>query len=1016
MIFLLHQTPIKKLSFFPYNNNLSKRRWGRNLPTRQTITKEQCSSNLRRTETSVVIFEGAKDARDGKKLTKSTQQNNNSQTHAGMTTSLIKPEDKGGSQESLKLLSWNARSLTSVGKIREILKYKADIAFIQEIWNPPEELLDLLGNNIEMKRRADNHGGTLLYYNEEKLPISRQSLKMNEDCHLSKHILHGNKILNLCSLYIPKASKKAIIEIFNNLQRQIPETEYPFLLIMGDWNVNIQDKSNQLTILLHELCKQMGLHIGFKGPTRGNNTIDFAIHGKGIVLREWQAFESLSDHKIVTCEAVVECPKPSTKRFLVPNRKTAERMTLYAINNAKTSQEYLELLTKGRKKVGSKIMKTIKIKSWQKNLQDRLLRIENEDEDIRRIIQEYWMNQAEQNEDERYSQQSKKAFEFLRRVYKYNQYEKRDGSIVNKIMLEDNRVVTNPEEVAQSIIESLKEIQTKRDEPEYTNEVPFPKLSPLDSEELEAILRKLGTNKAISYDGVSDVLFSTQYLPKVKSLLTNLWSCSEFSDTHFETRLVPLNKVHPKIPSSKQFRPIIIQSPNLKLLEARFQSKLMKYMKEGLHIGQTGFVPGMGISVNQIRAVQRIGERTCQRRKVFGLFIDFSNAYNTVLHTKLFERLKGILQNDEIQFQRAIYSRLKIRLESKQFKPNIGVAQGSVISPPLFNIYSEDLLYKIEDAQVSNEDLLAYADDLLVVCTSLHQLRQVIKIIRKWSKENNLELNDKKSGIVEFLPRSGRQTSTLKTGSVFESIPIVDKYKYLGLWLDKKLTLDPQLHHIKKKSGFIRSRLAPLLGGISLDYRINLWTVFIRPLFDQTLSILYAERNHTNPEKVRRLIRKTFKDFTLLPKNTEDKIIEKLSQYNIDHRAANTVEKNTIKWESRKKREEPNYQEMLSTRPQETENGPLPKELQEYISIQTALCPACLQLGKKAVVRPSHLLTHNLEAPSPLDLIEEMTGIKVKKKNGNLSRIKTLRARRNLILPHLSTLKDFLNTKTMRTN
>ena len=145
-------------------------------------------------------------------------------------------------------------------------------------------------------------------------------------------------------------------------------------------------------------------------------------------------------------------------------------------------------------------MKTIKRKVWQKDLQERILRIENEDEDIRRILDDYWYNLAEQNEDERYSQESRKAFEFLRRVYKYNQYEKRDGSVVNKVALDDNTTVTQTEEVAKAIIDSLKTLQIKEDEPQYKSEIPFPKLSDLKTGELESILQGLSTNKATAYD------------------------------------------------------------------------------------------------------------------------------------------------------------------------------------------------------------------------------------------------------------------------------------------------------------------------------------------------------------------------------------------------------------------------------------------------------------------------------------------------------------------------------------
>jgi len=147
--------------------------------------------------------------------------------------------------------------------------------------------------------------------------------------------------------------------------------------------------------------------------------------------------------------------------------------------------------------------------------------------------------------------------------------------------------------VAQEIINSLKKTQTNQHQPEYNDEIPFPKLPTLKAEEMETLLKGLGINKAIAYDGVTDAFFSKKLLPKAKEILRDLWSCSFFPNKHFETRLVPLNKVHPNIPKSNQFRPIIIQSPNLKLLEARFQPKLTNYMRERLHLGQTGFVPEM---------------------------------------------------------------------------------------------------------------------------------------------------------------------------------------------------------------------------------------------------------------------------------------------------------------------------------------------------------------------------------------------------------------------------------------
>ncbi len=106
--------------------------------------------------------------------------------------------------------------------------------------------------------------------------------------------------------------------------------------------------------------------------------------------------------------------------------------------------------------------------------------------------------------------------------------------------------------------------------------------------------------------------------------------------------------------------------------------------------------------------------------------------------------------------------------------PNQGVAQGSIISPALFDIYIEELLRTIERTpEISLEDILTYADDLLVLCDSIEQLKSVLKVIKKWSEENNLKLNPNKSGIVELCSR--RQRPILNFDSLDE-IPVLEQY------------------------------------------------------------------------------------------------------------------------------------------------------------------------------------------------------------------------------------------------
>jgi len=501
----------------------------------------------------------------------------------------------------------------------------------------------------------------------------------------------------------------------------------------------------------------------------------------------------------------------------------------------------------------------------------------------------------------------------------------------------------------------LQDLQVSDTEPRYDKPSPFPKLGPPSREDMLVMLRQLSTNKAMAFDGMTDVLFEKTHEVEVAEKLKDLWDTLADKDDvmslHFDLRLIPLNKVYPNIPKPQECRPIVVSSPMIKLLEVRVKEKLDKYMVNDLIVSQTGFVPGSGISVNQMRLIDRVRKRTAvdipaRRLHVFGLFLDFSSAYNTVLHSGLFKKLEKVLSLKEIDLIRAIYSRSRIRLGERSFTPNIGVAQGSVISPALFNVYCEDMYEDIRDeAFISVDDMLGYADDLLILTTNLSQLRKVIRIIKAWCTENNLKINAQKSGIVEFMPRAGSNDSYLQIGSCFEEFPVVDKYKYLGLWIDGKLTLDPQLKHIDEKVKFLSFKLFPLLKCVSLDYRMNLWKVFVRPMFEM-LSCLYVVEAESNRNRVVTLLRKTFKRFTLLSKNVDNETVDKLMDFNFELRAKESQRIAHAKWEARKAHsvygllEEKGKIKMAKTKKSKVF---YPKEVQEFLNLKTALCPGCCE-------------------------------------------------------------------------
>ena len=100
--------------------------------------------------------------------------------------------------------------------------------------------------------------------------------------------------------------------------------------------------------------------------------------------------------------------------------------------------------------------------------------------------------------------------------------------------------------------------------------------------------------------------------------------------------------------------------------------------------------------------------------------------------------------------------------------------------------------------------VLMYADDLAVICYNEQKVKHVICIIEKWSGINGLTVNKKKSGIMQVV--GTRQQTTLKDDNI-SWIPVVKSYKYLGLHIDERLSVENHCNEMKRKISYLMYRL-----------------------------------------------------------------------------------------------------------------------------------------------------------------------------------------------------------------
>ena len=86
-----------------------------------------------------------------------------------------------------------------------------------------------------------------------------------------------------------------------------------------------------------------------------------------------------------------------------------------------------------------------------------LLALKDEDS-ILEEINKYWQHFWHDQERKRYSPMSKGAFDTLKAICKYHLLQKRDGSVVNQIRLDNGNIITEREEVSSTLIQVLAEI------------------------------------------------------------------------------------------------------------------------------------------------------------------------------------------------------------------------------------------------------------------------------------------------------------------------------------------------------------------------------------------------------------------------------------------------------------------------------------------------------------------------------------------------------------------------------
>ena len=173
-------------------------------------------------------------------------------------------------------------------------------------------------------------------------------------------------------------------------------------------------------------------------------------------------------------------------------------------------------------------------------------------------------------------------------------------------------------------------------------------------------------------------------------------------------------------------------------------------------------------------------EKTRELQKnIYFFFIDYARAFDCVDHNKLQTILKEMGIPDHLTcLLRNLYAVHEATVRTGHgttdcFKIGKGVHQGCILSPCLFNLYTEYIVRNAgldgsqPDIKISrrNIDNLRYADDKLLVAENEEELKSFLKV-KEESDKAGLKLNIQKTKIMA----SGPITSWEIDGETVETV------------------------------------------------------------------------------------------------------------------------------------------------------------------------------------------------------------------------------------------------------
>ena len=279
-------------------------------------------------------------------------------------------------------------------------------------------------------------------------------------------------------------------------------------------------------------------------------------------------------------------------------------------------------------------------------------------------------------------------------------------------------------------------------------------------------------------------------------IFNNLYQAGQFPKEWKSARLVLIPKPGKDPRAQTTYRPISLLDSLGKLFERVLLSVLQKQLNEndGLSDNQYGFRKGRQTidAVNKVIETARAGHTKAYRHRTSTLLVTFDvrNAFNAARWEWILAALKQVASPKMYNIVDSfLHDREMITPHNEVIQLTRGVPQGSVLGPTLWNVMYDQIL-RINTHPCAS--LIGFADDLALTVTHknmesiLEVANNTIADITAWVGSRDLALAPHKTEAVLLTTKK----RVPEIGIMIDGLMIKTKnhIKYLGIWLDSKLT------------------------------------------------------------------------------------------------------------------------------------------------------------------------------------------------------------------------------------